>query len=168
MRDASSMASMKSGRRLMVRRMSATRPLSDVARIRANASATGPVASSSSIHLMRAIRLDRTGRSGELVNGHSPMDALFLRRIVASRQVIRAPVIPDHHVANGPFVPVLRIRLDHPLRQLVDNRVTFVRRKAFDAEDLARIEVQRLPSGFRMGTHDGMEHRFPIAMFGVQ
>ncbi len=40
------------------------------------------------------------------------MDTILFGRIIAGGQVVAAAIVPDHHVANAPFVPILRMRLD--------------------------------------------------------
>ncbi len=55
------------------------------------------------------------------------MDAVFVRRVVASGTVIGTAIVPDDDVADAPFVAVLGIRLDHETGQLVDHIVAFRR-----------------------------------------
>src|SRR5262245_61507649 len=90
------------------------------------------------------VRLAERARRGSeaLFDRHPPVDAVFLGRVIARRLVVRAAVVPDDDVALAPVVPVLRVRLDHALRQLVDDRVALVRLQTLDAQDLARIEVE--------------------------
>src|SRR5207237_7932805 len=85
-----------------------------------------------------------------LLDRDAPVDAVFLRWIIARRLVIRAAVVPDDDVALAPAVAVLALRLDHALGQLVDERVALVGLESLDCQNLAGIEVERLAPGLRM------------------
>ena len=104
----------------------------------------------------------------EFVDRHPPVDAVLLGRIVAGGQVVRAAVVPDDDVADAPLVAVLGVRLDHALGELVDDRVALGWLQALDAQDLARIEVQRLAPGLGMRADDRMQDRLPVAIRLVQ
>src|SRR5262249_49221950 len=112
-------------------------------------------------HCVGPIKTRKRGRpSGsciELVNRYAPVDAVLLGRVIASGEVVGAPVVPDDDVASAPRVAVLAIRLDHPLGELVDDRVALLFGESFDAEDLARIEVQGFTTGLGVRAEDWMK-----------
>src|SRR5262249_16616109 len=60
------------------------------------------------------------GRALALLDRHAPVYAVFVRRIVACRLVVRAAVVPDDDVALAPFVGVRGLGLDHVASQLLD------------------------------------------------
>ena len=62
-----------------------------------------------------------------ILDRYAPVDAVFVRRIVAGGTVIRAAVVPYHDVADTPFVPVFAIGLNHVAGQFVDQCITLVR-----------------------------------------
>src|SRR5204863_8095062 len=103
-----------------------------------------------------------------LLDRHAPVDALFLRWIVARRLVIRAAVVPDDDVALPPAVTVFALRLDHALRQLVDHRVALVLVDSLDPQDLAGIEVEAFAPGLRVRADDRVEDGCPVAVLGIE
>src|SRR6185369_11513441 len=103
-----------------------------------------------------------------LFDRHAPVDAILLGRVITSRLVIRAAIVPDDDVARAPAVAILTLGLDHEPGQLVDQRVALLFLEALDAEDLARIEVQPLAPGLRMDADDRMEDGRPIAVLLIE
>ena len=61
-----------------------------------------------------------------------------------------------------------RIRLEHLFGQLLNHLVALLPRQAFDVEDLAGVEIQRLPGGFPMHPDHRVEGRWAVAVFHVQ
>src|ERR1035438_4406889 len=102
---------------------------------------------------------------GEFLNRDAPMDAILLRRIIARRAVVGTAVVPDHDVADPPLVPVLPLRLHHVGFKFVDQVIAFGSFRALDREDLAGIEIQRLPVGFAVSANDRMDRRRTGAIF---
>ena len=96
------------------------------------------------------------------------MDAILLGGIIPGGLVIGAAVVPDHDVADAPFVPVLAVRLDHIPRQFLDQIVALVLFHTLDEHDLTGIEIERLAPAFAVGTDNGVEDRLPVAVLGVQ
>src|SRR5262245_43683660 len=103
-----------------------------------------------------------------LLDRHAPVDAVFLRWIVPGGAMVRAPVVPDDDVALLPLVPVFAAGLDHVARQLFDQLVSFGALDAFEADDLAGVEVEPFASCLGMGADDRMEDRLPVAILFVQ
>src|SRR5947207_15170529 len=107
-------------------------------------------------------------RGGALLDRHAPVDALFLGWIVARRLVIRAAVVPDDDVALPPAVTVFALRLDHALRQLVDQRAALVLVDSLDPQDLAGIEVAAFAPGLRLRAVERVEDGCPVAVLGME
>src|SRR5262245_63360901 len=74
-----------------------------------------------------------SGGAGALLDGHAPVDAVFLGRVITRRLVVGAAVVPDHDIAAAPAVAVLTLGLDHPLCQLLDQVVALLRLQPLDA-----------------------------------
>src|SRR5215210_7834500 len=89
-------------------------------------------------------------RSRVILDRDTPVNAVFLRRIIGRRLVIRAAVVPDHDIALAPLVAILRRRLLHQRGQLRDDRLALVRCEPFELEDLVLIEVQELAPRLRV------------------
>src|SRR5678816_4428235 len=85
-----------------------------------------------------------------ILDRDAPVAAVFLRRVVAGRLVIRAAVVPDDDVPVAPPVTVLGVGLDHAVGQLLDQRIALALVEPLDAQDLSGIEVERLPPGLGM------------------
>src|SRR5262249_18035844 len=49
-----------------------------------------------------------------------------------------------------------------------DQRVTFLILDTDEVTNLARVEVERLPAGLRMGTDYRMEHRLPVLVLDIE
>src|SRR4026207_328855 len=62
-------------------------------------------------------------RSCPLLDRDPPVDPVFFRRIVARRLVVRAPVVPDHHVALPPLGRIAALGPDLVFVQLGDHLV---------------------------------------------
>src|SRR5713101_3088611 len=99
-----------------------------------------------------------------LLDRDTPVDAVFLGRIVARRLVVRAAVVPDHDVALSPRVTVRGIGPDHAVGQLFDDLVALALFETFDAPGLAGMEVGALPAGLRTRADDRVEDGGPGAV----
>src|SRR6476660_248860 len=75
-----------------------------------------------------------------LLDRYSPVDSILVWRIIACRAMIGAAVVPDHDVADAPFVAVLTVRLNHEAGQLGDQIIAFLRADTLDRLDLARMD----------------------------
>src|SRR5713101_5609016 len=107
-------------------------------------------------------------RGGALLDRDAPVDAVFFRRVVARRPVVRAAVVPDDNVALAPGMAVFGPGLNHALCQLLDHLVALALVEPLDAQDLAGIEVERLPPGLGMSADDRMEDGCPVAVLLVE
>ena len=81
---------------------------------------------------------------------HQPR--LLARKILA--RMDRAPIVPDHEIAEPPFVLVDDRRVFGDIEQLRQRRLAFIGRKAFDARRHQPADIERLLAGRRMGDDD--------------
>src|SRR4051794_27090703 len=79
---------------------------------------------------------------GVLLDRHTPVDAILLRRIIAGGLMIRTAVVPDHDIADMPLVTILSVRLHHIGLELGDQVIAFGLFRALHGKDLARVEIQ--------------------------
>src|SRR5512147_2864194 len=114
--------------------------------------------------IARMLRDRERGRPGALLDRHAPVDAVFLRRVVARRPVIGAAVVPDHDVALAPRVAVPGPGLDHATGQLFDERVALPLAETLDAQDLAGVEVERPAASLGMRADKRVEDGSPVAI----
>jgi hypothetical protein len=96
------------------------------------------------------------------------VDALFLDRIATGRRVQRAAIVPDHDVADLPFVAVLRRRRRHVVGEFGDQRFALGLRQALDAHDVIGIGVQRDAARFLVAPHDRMHGGRAVAVLGIE
>src|SRR5580700_7592377 len=81
---------------------------------------------------------------------HQPR--LLARKILA--RMDRTPIVPDHEIAEPPFVLVDDGRVFGDIEQLRQRRLAVLRRKAFDARRHQPADIERLFAGRRMGDDD--------------
>src|SRR5262245_38951636 len=99
---------------------------------------------------------------------HAPVDTVLFGWVVARRLVIAAAVVPDDDVARVPLVAIRAVGLDHVAGQLFDQRVALLLLETFDADDLARVEVEGLASRLGVDADDRVEDRRPVTVLLVE
>ena len=57
---------------------------------------------------------------------HAPVDAILVGRVIAGGAMIGAAIVPDHDVADAPFVAVLAVRLNYVAGEFVDQIIAFL------------------------------------------
>ena len=103
-----------------------------------------------------------------ILDRNAPVDALFFRRVIARRIVVRAAIVPDDDIASAPLVAVLVGRLRHESCHLVDDGRALGFFKTFDAEDLVLVEIEQLASGLDMRADDLVAGGLRVAVFRIQ
>ena len=77
---------------------------------------------------------------------------LLARKILA--RMDRAPIVPDHEIAELPFVLVNDRRIFGDIEQLLQRRLAFIGRKALDARRHQPADIERLLAGRRVRNDD--------------